>query len=302
MNMAGPHSHVRKCNACETELTTGPGDEFLRCPACGFITRKHIPSADDVDELFSESYFKGSEYADYLRERNSLEENFRNRVDALLKYIDAPKTKRLFEIGCAYGFFLNLAKLHFASTRGIDVSRPAIQYAQQELQLDVECGDYLESEQAVTYDVVCMWDTIAHITAPEKYLAKIAKEIKPGGVLAISTGDIGSLNARIRGTEWRIMRQPTMLHHFSAESICLMLINKGFRVISISHPGYRRSVRAVCRGVFGENYAGSILGRALTRLGLMDLSFVLNLYDLMLVVAERSDQACHSTRHTVRLS
>ncbi|MEQ8319680.1 MAG: methyltransferase domain-containing protein [Rhodospirillales bacterium] len=285
--MASLEGDTRKCNACETALTSGPGDDYLRCPECGFITRKHIPSADDVDELFSESYFKGNEYADYLRERDSLEENFRSRVESLLNYIDAPKTKRLFEIGCAYGFFLNTAKGHFAALRGIDISRSAVEYGQTELGLDMESGDYLDTASASDFDIFCIWDSIPVIREPERYISKMADDITQGGLLAVSCGDVGSLNARMRGTNWRIIRQKTILHNFTRKSLTILLERHGFQVIDVLYPGVRRSVRAICRGVLGPDYETSLIGRLITRLGLMDKSIILNLHDMMTVIAVR---------------
>lgn len=278
---------ARRCICCDTVLVSGPGDAHLRCPACGFVTRRHIPGADEIAALFGEQYFSGSEYADYKRERDSLETNFRDRLQRLLPLVDNPSSKRLFEIGCAYGFFLETAKNRFAAVRGIDISEPAARFARDELALDVDSGDYMDYGRAEGFDVFCIWDSIPVLREPDRYFEKIAADIAPGGILAVSAGDAGSLNARLRGPKWRIMRQKTILHNFSRDAMTRFLERKGFRVIKVYYPGQSRSVRAICRGVLGEDYERSVIGRLLMMFGLMDRSLVLNFRDMMMVIAVR---------------
>ena len=50
-------------------------------------------------------------------------------------------------------------------------------------------------------DVVCLWDTIEHLKNPDLYIEKVADNYDRGGMIAITTGDIGSLVARLRGSE-----------------------------------------------------------------------------------------------------
>ena len=52
--------------------------------------------------------------------------------------------------------------------------------------------------------------------------------------LALTTGDIGSVNARLRGHKWRMIHPPTHLHYFSAETMKALLDRHGFRQSSIS--------------------------------------------------------------------
>ena len=60
-----------------------------------------------------------------------------------------------------------------------------------------------------------MWDTIEHLKRPDLFVQKAAADLRPGGLIALTTGDIGSLNARLRGARWRMIHPPTHLHYFS---------------------------------------------------------------------------------------
>ncbi len=48
-----------------------------------------------------------------------------------------------YVVGCAYGFFLDVAKQSFASVQGIDVSEASASYARNNLGLDGSSGDFL---------------------------------------------------------------------------------------------------------------------------------------------------------------
>ena len=74
-------------------------------------------------------------------------------------------------------------------------------------------GDIDLAEEAVqlahAVDVVCMWDTIEHLQHPHLYIERASANMNRGGVIAITTGDIGSLMARMRGAEtWVVGIRP----------------------------------------------------------------------------------------------
>ena len=151
---------------------------------------------EELAALYDESYFRGLEYLDYLADRRVHEANFRRRLRELLRWI--PRDHRLFEIGCSYGLFLNLARAYW-TVSGCDIAAEPCNYARDHLGLDVSCADFLDLPlNKGDLDAFCMWDTIEHLRAPDLYLERIAEILPRGGLLALTTGDIGSLLARGR--------------------------------------------------------------------------------------------------------
>jgi hypothetical protein len=112
--------------------------------------------------------------------------------------------------------------------------------------------------------------------------------LKPGGFLFLTTGDIGSLIARVKRERWRLFHPPTHLHYFSRSTIARLLATAGLQVVKTRYVGVRRSVRQVVYSmlVLGkqrsswlyDSIADSVIG---------DFSFVLNTYDIMLVVGQK---------------
>jgi hypothetical protein len=72
------------------------------------------------------------------------------------------------------------------------------------------------------------------LLSPVELLEIVAsRDLEPGGLLALTTGDIGSLNARLRGSNWRMIHPPTHLHYFSVQSITSLLKRHGIDTVHV---------------------------------------------------------------------
>lgn len=258
-----------------------------RCAACTHVWADLSMSRGDVHRLYQRGYFFGDEYSNYVEDRPTLERNFAGRLATLQRFM-TPDHRRLFEIGCAYGFFLNAARKVFPEVAGIDVSADAVSYAKRELSLQAECGDLLDSPRPERpYDVICLWDTIEHLAHPKAYIEKAAEITRPGGLLAITTGDIGSLNARIQRGRWRLIHPPTHLHYFTNESMARLLDRCGFTILHVEHCGMYRSVGGMLHNVVALRWGWRRLGEWLRAMTPARLDAYVNLYDIMYIVAVR---------------
>lgn len=225
---------MHKCMICGSMLKESKLKGLVECPSCGFITTDIKLSAEDIKKLYSSGYYNGEEYDNYLRDEKMISHQFNKRLDKIEKVCSG--IDKVLEIGCAYGFFLREASKRFGEVEGIDVSAVAVEYAKNELKMNAQTMEfYSEFTGGGTYDLVCLWDTIEHLQAPDKYLDKISEMQNKGGYICITTGDIGSLVAKVRGRKWRQIHPPTHLHYFSTKTLSRLLYNKGYKVIYCSH-------------------------------------------------------------------
>jgi len=280
---------METCICCEGGRVSGYLEGLRRCDACGHVWADIRLSDEEMRRIYSSGYFKGEEYMDYEREAPALRHNFRARVRELARR--HPKGTRLWEIGVAYGYFLSEASTHFQAA-GCDIAEAAVDAAKTKLGLNVVCGDYLSLPPAESPDVICLWDTVEHLREPHRYLEKAAKELRPGGTLALSTGDIGSFTARLRGKHWRLIHPPSHLHYFSAHSMRTLLTRLGFESIEIRYLPHWRSVDAVTFQLLGRSLLLKKirLYECLHAMGVLNWYFPLNLRDLMTVYATRCGQ------------
>ncbi|HEX5444302.1 MAG TPA: methyltransferase domain-containing protein, partial [Pirellulales bacterium] len=184
--------------------------------------------------------------------------------------------------------------------QGCDIAAEACRVAVEQFGLDVRRADFLDVPlKRGEVDGFCLWDTIEHLDAPDQYLAKMAEVLPPGGVVALTTGDIGSWLARKQGERWRQIHPPTHLWYFSEATLRRTLERFGFEVVWSAHIGMSRSLGQIVYSLTSLGKARpSLLHRLCVGSGLARLSLPLNTFDLMMVVARRSAEPSNTVRRS----
>ena len=275
------------CLACGGAYTRSAIPGLLRCRSCGFTSADVRLGDEELAALYGRDYFHGREYHDYQAEEASLRANFARRMVALREHVPNLAAAHLFEIGCAYGFFLDQVKGVVRQAEEIDVSSEAVRHAVGQLGVNAASGDYLRTDICERPDLIVMWDTIEHLARPDLFLAKAAQDLRSGGHIAITTGDIGSAFARLRGRRWRMIHPPTHLHYFSTDTLRLMLDRAGFEVVHLSHPGITRNLQSALYIILALKLGTPMLFNLARRLRIFDFPVTVNLFDIMFVIARR---------------
>ena len=284
---SGTAAEKLECIVCggATFVERWPG--LMKCESCTFITadmRRY--GGEDFEKLYGHDYFHGDEYHDYIAEKAITQKSFRLRMRKLDHFLDVERHRRLLEIGSAYGFFLDLVKDRFSHVTGTDVAAEGVAYAQDQ-GLDVRLGDLTRLELDDSYDVVCLWDTIEHLAHPEAHLQRISELTRPGALITVTTGDIGSPLARARGRKWRLIHPPTHLHYFSEKTLTTFLDRYGFKVVHSSYCGGYRSLEFAANFILNIQWNKPKLYRAVQRTGLLKFAPYMNMGDIRYIIAER---------------
>jgi 2-polyprenyl-3-methyl-5-hydroxy-6-metoxy-1,4-benzoquinol methylase len=243
---------------------------------------------EDLSGFYNKNYFSGDEYVDYMADRRVLQKNFKNRLKVIQKFTDPSRHRTILEIGCAYGFFLDIAKDVFDEVKGIDITEEGTRFARNQLGLDVIKADFLNHDFGMRgFDVVCMWDTIEHLRSPHLFIGKISNLMKSGGILALTTGDIGSLTARIRKEKWRFIKPPEHLHYFSRSTLNKLLDHHGFEILHYGYCGNYLSLGNITYKLLVLNKRAPKIYDLLVKTGFDRFFMYINLFDIMNIVARR---------------
>ena len=140
------------------------------------------------------------------------------------------KPGRLLEVGCGSGSFLHALAQRGWDAEGLEFSGEAAGAARA-LGHKVHVGA-LETapDPAAPYDLVVGWMVVEHLHDPIGALGKLARWTRPGGWLALSTPDAGSLEFRLFGDAWYALHLPNHLHLFSADTLGRVLAASGWRL------------------------------------------------------------------------
>lgn len=284
---------VTKCIVCSSKEFELYSEGLIKCNKCGLIVAKELPSSKEINQLYQQEYFFGKEYFDYKADRLALERNFRRRLQRL-SFMVQPNFA-VVEIGCAYGYFLNMIKDEVRSHLGFDVSQEGISFAKNELGLNVTTEDFSRYHfTPESIDSVFMWDVIEHLVSPETYLHKISEILKPGGHLALTTGNVEAWLPRKRQGKWRMIHPPTHVYYFSSSTLSALVKKYGLEVISVKHPSTSRNIGSVANQIINNGKAQNKSIRhlefayyAAKALGADKLNIPINTFDIMEVVVEK---------------
>ncbi|MFH2096808.1 MAG: class I SAM-dependent methyltransferase, partial [Bacteroidota bacterium] len=195
----------------------------------------------------------------------------------------------VLEIGCAYGFFGEVMLNEFPGSEytGIDIARDAVEHGKNQLGLELVCGDYLNHQFPGLFSDIFMLDVIEHLERPDLYLEKAYQELKPGGRIFITTGDISRLIPRIKKQNWRLIHPPTHLHYFSRETLFKLLQAKGFIIAGILYPSITRSMKLAWYSAFMLDKKPGRFTTGIHRAIPHKMKFTMNTFDIMFVAAIR---------------
>ncbi len=235
-------SAERRCEICGTLapalLFEKNGFSIVRCNGCGLIYVGDVPDAEELTRLYDLGYWEdpaGPGYGGYEAAEGRKRHHFRTLIDELDR-LRAPGD--LLDVGSAYGFFLDEARTCGWRVCGVEPSEHARAHAIDRLGLHVLPGPLVDlAPQPESLDAVTLWDVVEHLPDPRRTLECVYARLRPGGVLAVSTGDVGSVTARLHGRDWSLMTPPWHQFYFSRRTLRLLLEDIGFAVIRTTGDG-----------------------------------------------------------------
>jgi SAM-dependent methyltransferase len=267
------------CGSAERRLLFAIHRSLFRCSSCGLVyaeARREASAGADYDE----AYFRGGVYSDYLMDRAAIHRNASRTLAELERLTPG---RRLLDVGCAAGFFLEKARSRGWSVHGLELSAYASAYGRERLGLPVENASILSPPTNLPpFDAVTLWDVIEHLDEPGQALAQIRRLLQPHGILALSTGDYGCWLRRLTGRRWRLFDDPTHNFFFDVSTLRRLLTQEGFTVLRVLRRGKWVSLSMILHQV--PLHAVRKLGARLST-GRWNPAIYVNLRDVVTVFA-----------------
>lgn len=225
----------RLCGTSEARLVAVvDGCQYVRCAGCGVERMASYPSAAEIEKFYDSGYmtkqfnnlghhlhFTKGYRETYFAEKSLTFADLRMDLSKL-------KGKKLLDVGCANGQFMEYTAKFGMEALGIDISEEMVN-AGKEAGLNCHVKDLFEMEGE--FDMLTYWDVIEHVSNPRQVLEKTRALLAPGGEVVLQTPCTGMVS-ELFGDKWLYYLPVQHLHLFSQESLFKLLSDTGFSVVS----------------------------------------------------------------------
>lgn len=219
------------CPVCKEILKPFKPD-LVKCPKCKMLTY----SGGECFIYDANYYANKSEpygYVGYENDEFNIKKTFKQR----LQLIPPRGERRLLDIGCATGFFLEVGREAGYDAEGLEICAWSAEQARNK--------GFLVYNQSIentcfeqTYDLVTAWDVIEHVSDPQLFARQVNAALKPEGIFVFTTPDASSLVAKIMGKHWpNYKKAPEHQLFFTVDSVKRLLENNGFVIKWIKKEG-----------------------------------------------------------------
>lgn len=266
---------------------------IYRCPVCHLCETDLKKDYEKfVKEFYSEGYYEGdptrSAYSDYEHDKPIIVAN----MHKFLSFFDGAHSQRkLLDVGCAFGYFVELALSQGYNAYGFDPSSFAAGKARTLVgESRIQEGTIAEVRYPKqSFDIITMFDVFEHLQDPMRDMAKLASLLKPDGVIIIATGDTKSLAARVLKRRWTFFIPPQHMFFFNRNNVTTLLHEAGLKPVRWHRVGKWLSLGYILHlaRTTGESKLADWMYNVIKHTPLTRLPLYIPMKDNMVIVANK---------------
>jgi 2-polyprenyl-3-methyl-5-hydroxy-6-metoxy-1,4-benzoquinol methylase len=241
------------------------GHDIIDCFTCGFRHVLPLPDPASLEREYREKYYSEEKptFIAHAGEDQAWFELAQNDRLALFEKLLPSSRRRLLDIGCGPGFFLQTAIARGWEAHGLEPSRQAAAHARSLGATVTEA--FFNWETATTlgrYDVVNLTNVLEHVPDAAQVLSRTVHLLEAGGVLCVGVpNDFSILQHAARtvadtGDWW--LAPPHHLNYFDFDSLEGAIEKLGLKLVERT-----TSFPMEAFLMMGDNYVGDpVLGRS----------------------------------------
>jgi len=214
--------------------------KFVKCDNCEHVWLNPRPALSELATIYPPHYYAYvyDEQINLLAQRGKeILDNF--KFNSILSYMDN-SPHNFIDVGCGNGRFLKLMErkgLERDQIYGIELDEQVVEkLREQGYQAFHERVEDIQDIPANTIDLVTMFHVIEHVDDPGQVIEKIATWLRQGGVFAIETPNIDSIDAELfQKSYWGGYHIPRHWNLFKESTLRKLLQDQGLEVIMVNY-------------------------------------------------------------------
>ena len=222
------------------KIFTKKNFDYYECSVSGTIFANPRPKPKILNEFYSKSKSNKFWYEKFYLPK--LEARIKNSVVPKVNYLLENKkylrAKRILDVGCGAGFFLDQLKKNWQSSQLYGLEPSIVMAKEAEKKGHTIFAKSVEQFKKDKYfDLVCCFELFEHLFDPYKFLVKIKNLLKRNGSFYFSTLNGKGFDINLLRENSSAIYPPYHLNFFNPTSIKNLLRNVGFKKIDVFTPG-----------------------------------------------------------------
>ena len=217
------------CGSVRTEPYPTPfADPVVRCRGCRTRFVYPVPSAVALRERY-EAEHRAGKWRELFGASDPAEPHRRARI---LDGLDPGKgSRRLLDVGCGDGRFLEAAAVAGWRPLGLELSHRALRGL--EGRHPVLVGTLEGLRAGPFFAAITFWDVLEHLPDPAVAIGAAARLLEPRGLLAVSLPNASGTDALVNGKRWRYHDLPAYGHlvHTGPSQLRRLFVGAGLEVV-----------------------------------------------------------------------
>ena len=237
-----------KCPACEESashfekkiidhMVSNEAFEVRSCVGCGLWRTDPRPALEKIG-----NYYDSPNYLSHSQENQTI---FKKLYNGFRSYNAIKKLKiledhvseksdirRLLDVGCGIGVFLEYAKFRKWSVFGVEMNKKARKIAEKRLKSRIlQNIDELKVEEK--FDAISLWHVLEHLPEPDDVMKKLHYHSTKKAVLVIGVPNRESYDAKLYDKHWAAYDVPIHFWHFTKKDIKNLAEKTGWKVDAV---------------------------------------------------------------------
>jgi len=178
---------LKICYFCRGEPDTihvgvrdNPKINVLKCKECGLV---YLSSFEHIDDEFYEDGQMLGENFDIYSYLEATKSDDVRRAEYLKSTL---KGKRILDVGCGGGGFLNLTKDDAKVAHGVELNKTLCEHINNRGHVNVKCFQSIDNIDE-KYDIITLFHVIEHFPDPISILRKLSSHLVDGGCILLET-------------------------------------------------------------------------------------------------------------------
>jgi 2-polyprenyl-3-methyl-5-hydroxy-6-metoxy-1,4-benzoquinol methylase len=205
---------------------------LYQCVACALVWLDPMPDAEGVKGMYDDAYAGAT--AGYFSKVPQKLARSRGRVRAVVRLLSgAASGKSFLDIGANGGFMAEAAREAGFDAVGIEPDPASVAYARANYPRITVVQGLLEDADlgGRQFDVAYCSEVIEHSTDCNRFAARLASVLRPGGLLYLTTPDIGHWRRPKDLARWDGFAPPAHCLYFTPRNLAMLLERHGFEVV-----------------------------------------------------------------------